>query len=75
MSRDLRKYAKQTNMRLIAGGLALLFVVGIGLIFLFYGPQAAITGYICFFAGLAPLALIWMMFLVLEYLTKRAQDQ
>jgi hypothetical protein len=75
MSRDLRKYANQTNIRLIAGGLVVLFVVGIGLIYLFYGQGAALTGLLCLLVGLFPLILIWVMFLVLEFITKRAQDQ
>jgi hypothetical protein len=75
MSKDLRKYAKQTNMRLIIGGLLLLFVVGLGLIYIFYGPQAASMGLICLLAGLVPLFLIWLMFFILEFITKRVQDQ
>lgn len=75
MSRDLRKYANQTNIRLIAGGLVVLFVVGIGLIYLFYGQGAALAGLLCLLVGLIPLILIWVMFLVLEFITKRAQDQ
>lgn len=75
MSRDLRKYAKQTNMRLIIGGLLLLFVIGLGLIYFFYGPQAAFMGLICLLAGLMPLLLIWFMFFILEFITKRVQNQ
>ncbi len=75
MSRDLRKYANQTNFRLLAGGLLVLFVVGIGLIYLFYGQGAALTGLLCLVVGLIPLILIWVMFIVLEFITKRAQDQ
>ncbi|HUV26568.1 MAG: hypothetical protein WA997_13280 [Anaerolineales bacterium] len=75
MSRDLRKYASQTNVRLIVGGLLLLFVVGIGLIYLFYGQGAALTGLLCMVVALIPLILIWVMFIVLEFITKKAQDQ
>ena len=75
MSRDLRKYASQTNFRLIAGGLLVLFVVGIGLIYLFYGQAAALTGLLCLVVGLIPLILIWGMFIILEFITKRAQNQ
>lgn len=75
MSRDLRKYASQTNVRLIVGGLLLLFVVGIGLIYIFYGQGAALTGLLCMVVALIPLILIWVMFVVLEFITKRAQDQ
>jgi len=75
MSRDLRKYASQTNVRLILGGLSLLFIVGIGLIYIFYGSRAAFMGLICLLAGLVPLILIWLMFFILEFITKRVQDQ
>jgi hypothetical protein len=75
MSRDLRKYASQTNVRLIVGGLLLLFVVGLGLIWIFYGSGAALTGLLCMLVGLFPLILIWAMFYILEIITKRAQDQ
>jgi uncharacterized membrane protein YuzA (DUF378 family) len=75
MPRDLRKYADQTNIRLIIGGLALLLVVGLGLIYFFYGPGAAMSGMLCILVGLVPLILIWMLFFALEKITKRAQDR
>jgi hypothetical protein len=75
MSRDLRKYASQTNVRLIVGGFVLVFVVGIGLIYLFYGQGAALTGLLCLVVGLIPLFLIWLMFLILEIITKRAKRE
>ena len=71
MSRDLRKYAQQTNLRLIAGGLVLVFVVGVGLIYFFYGPAAALTGLLCLIIGLIPLILIWLMLWLIERFTKR----
>jgi len=75
MSRDLRKYARQTNVRLIVGGLILVFVVGIGLIYLFFGQGAALTGLLCLIVGLIPLVLIWLMFFILEIITKRAKSE
>jgi hypothetical protein len=75
MSRDLRKYARQTNVRLIIGGFILVFVVGIGLIYLFYGQGAALTGLLCLVVGLIPLLLIWLMFFILEIITKRANRE
>jgi hypothetical protein len=75
MSRDLRKYARQTNVRLIVGGFILVFVVGIGLIYLFYGQEAALTGLLCLVVGLIPLLLIWLMFFVLEIITKRVKRE
>lgn len=58
MRRDLRKYAKQTNLRLILGFLLVLFFIGDGLIFLFYGQGAAVMGIVCLLAGLSPVILI-----------------
>ena len=75
MSRDLRKYSNQTYFRLIIGGLLVLFIVGIGLIYVFYGQGAALTGLLCLVVGLIPLILIWVMFIILEFITKKAQNQ
>ena len=59
MTRDLRKYSRQTSTRLIIGGIALFFIVGGGLIYLFYGREAAMLGLVCLLVGLSPLVLIW----------------
>lgn len=75
MSRDLRKYANQTNIRLIFGGFVLVFVVGISLIYLFFGQGAALTGLLCLTVGLIPLILIWFMFFILEVIIKRANKE
>jgi hypothetical protein len=75
MSRDLRKYARQTNVQLIVGGILLLVVVGLGLIYFFYGPGAALSGLLCLVVGLIPLVLIWLGFFILELITKRVQNQ
>ena len=58
MSRELRQYAKQTNVRLVIGFILLLLVIGDGLIYLFYGQGAAVMGLICIMAGLTPIILI-----------------
>ncbi len=70
MSRDLRKYTRQTNLRLIAGALILLFIVGDGLIYLFYGFSAAVTGFLCLLGGLTPVALVALIILLLDWVTK-----
>ena len=72
MSRDLRHYARQTNTRLIIGGILLLFIVGDGLIYLFYGRNAALMGIVCLLFGLSPLVLIWGALAGLEWIVKRA---
>ncbi|MBN1303251.1 MAG: hypothetical protein JXA13_02360 [Anaerolineales bacterium] len=72
MTQDMRKYARQTHVRLIAGGLLLLFVVGDGLILLFYGPGAAVTGLLCMLVGLSPILLLSVFLVILDWVVKRA---
>ena len=74
MSKDLRRYASQTSTRLIIGGILLLFIVGDGLIYLFYGQNAAIMGAICLLLGLSPLVLIWIFLAGLGWLVNQADD-
>ena len=71
MSRDLRQYSKQTNTRLIVGGILILFLVGDGLIYVFYGRAAAVLGLACLMAGLSPLLLIWLALLGIEWIARR----
>jgi len=75
MSRDLRKYARQTNVRLAAGAFVLLFVVGLGLIYLIYGPGAAMMGFTCLLAGMLPIGLILLVFFLLDWIVKRANRE
>ena len=58
MSKDLRKYAQSTQMRLIAGFLLLVFLVGDGLIFIFYGRGAGLAGLICLLGAMLPIVLV-----------------
>ena len=71
MSKDLRKYAKQTNTRLIIGGILLLIIVGGGLIYLIYGGGAAITGLLCIFTGLIPILLIIIVLAIIDWIVKK----
>ncbi|HLE14408.1 MAG TPA: hypothetical protein VI776_06650 [Anaerolineales bacterium] len=73
--RDLRKYARQTNARLITGGLLLLFGVGVGLIYVLYGARAAGMGFACLVLGLTPLILIWLVLAIVAWITKQADRQ
>jgi hypothetical protein len=61
MSRDLRQYNRQTLTRIVVGFLALVFVVGGSLIFLFYGRGAGFTGLLCILGGLLPVFLITLL--------------
>ncbi len=72
MKRDLRDYAKRTDRRLVIGGLLILFLVGGGLIWWFYGTPAAGLGITCLVAGLAPVVIIVVLFLVIERILKSA---
>jgi len=72
MTRDLRKYAKQTNVRLGVGMGLLLFVVGIALIYFIYGKGAALMGAFCLLAALVPVGLIFLALGLLDWIQKRA---
>ena len=74
MTKDLRLYARQTNFRLLIGGILILFVIGDGLIYLFYGRGAAVMGLVCLLAGLAPLVMIWLLLTVIEWMVKKANE-
>ena len=69
--RDLRRYSQQTTFRLVVGVLVILFTVGIGLIYVFYGEAAAIMGLLCLGAGLLPIALIVLVLWVLDRMVRR----
>ncbi len=71
MNRDLRKYAKQTNVQLIIGFLLVLFFIGDGLIFLFYGQGAAMMGFICLLAGISPVILIVIALWFIDWIVRR----
>jgi energy-converting hydrogenase Eha subunit E len=73
MSRNLRQYARQTNVRLLIGFGLILFIIGDSLIYFIYGREAAILGFICLLAGLFPLVLIGLALRLMEKVLDRAQ--
>ncbi len=75
MSHDLRKYAQQTNARLVAGFVLILLVVGEGLIYVFYGAGGALMGLLCLAGGLAPLLLIALALWGIDWISRRGQDK
>ena len=72
MSRDLRSYMKGTNVRLIFGALALLFIVGDGLIWVIYGFGAAVMGLLCMLGAFVPIGLIFLLLNLSDWIVKRA---
>jgi hypothetical protein len=74
MTRDLRKYAKQTNLRLLLGFFGLLIFVGLGLIYIFYGRNAALMGLVCTISALLPAVLVWLILWVMGYIVKKANE-
>ena len=72
MSRDLRSYMKDTNVRLIFGALAMLFIVGDGLIWIIYGFGAAMMGLLCMLGAFVPVGLIFLLLNLSDWIVKRA---
>ena len=74
MTRDLREYTENTQLRLVLGFLLLVFLIGDGLIFLIYGVGAGLSGLICLLAALFPVALVVFFLWVADRIVKN-QDQ
>lgn len=72
LSRDLRKYTQDTNTRILIGAFILLFIIGIGLIWVIYGFGAAVSGFLCLLGALGPIALIFLALFGLDWIVKRA---
>lgn len=70
---NLKKYDNQTITRLIIGGILIIFIIGDGLIYLFYGIEAAGMGLLCLGVGLLPMGLIILVILLMDWIVKRAK--
>ena len=57
---------------LFIGALAVLFIVGDGLIYLIYGGGAALMGILCLLAGMIPVVLTILVLLLFDWIQKRA---
>jgi len=73
--KDLREYSKQTNVRLALGAFILLFVVGVGLIWIFYGEGAAGMGLTCLLAVLFPIIILLAVFVGIDWILRRARPK
>ena len=74
MTRDLRRYARQTNFRLIVGFILLLFIVGDGLIYIIFGRGAALMGLLCLVGTSIPLILILFALWVIDWVAKQGKS-
>ncbi len=72
MNRDLRKYARQTNVQLIAGALVLLFIIGDGLIYFIYGAGPALFGLLCLVGAFVPVLLTLFVLFLLGWIGRHA---
>ncbi len=72
--RDLRKYSRQTTVQLVVGAFLILFIVGIGLIYYFYGIGGAFSGLLCVGVGLLPILAILGSLWIIELIAKRNRD-
>jgi hypothetical protein len=59
-------------VRLIFGALAMLFIVGDGLIWIIYGFGAAMMGLLCMLGAFVPIGLIFLLLNLSDWIVKRA---
>lgn len=70
--KDLRKYSLKTNTRLVFYFIGILLTLGLGLIWLFYGRNAALLGFLCLLGAGIPIALITAAILGLDYFVNKS---
>ena len=70
MPKDLKKYAKQTSSRLVIWFLIILFVLGVGLIWIIYGARPALLGFLCLIGAFIPIGLIFLFLFGLDAIVK-----
>jgi hypothetical protein len=58
---------------LILGGLAVLIIVGGGLVWLLYGGSAAITAVLCLLVSAGVLGVLWLLLTLLERWVKEEE--
>ena len=68
------RHQRQTQMRLAIAGFLILLIVGGGLVWLIYGPSAALTAALCLLAGAGVFALLCLILSLLERWVKDDEE-
>jgi hypothetical protein len=71
---NLRELHRRTQRNLIIGGFIILFTVGGGLVFLFYGAEAMVGSWLCMGGAVAVLGVFYLIFKVLEAWSKSGDE-
>jgi len=66
-------YAAQTRFRVVLWFVFILFFLGLGLIWAFFGRNAAITGFFCLLGAGIPIGLIALFLIGLDVIVKKSQ--
>ena len=73
MGRDLRRYSRRTSINLFVGFILILLFGGGALVVLIYGAGALPTFLLCLGAGLAPLFLIGLVLLAMQWIVNKSE--
>jgi uncharacterized membrane protein len=63
---DPRRHQRQTQIRLLFGGLAIVAIVGGGIVWALYGGSAAVTAVMCLLVAAGVMGLLWLILTLLE---------
>lgn len=63
---DPRRHQRQTQVRLLFGGMAVVAIVGGGVVWALYGGSAAVTTLMCLLVAVGVLGLLWLILTLLE---------
>lgn len=67
---NLRQYAKQTNLHLSIGLFLLVISVGVGMISLIWGGNAALAAIFCVIIAIGIFALIFLVLWIMERIAR-----
>jgi hypothetical protein len=73
-NRNLRRYHRQTNRRLVIGFFLILFILGDGMIWYFYGKESALFGLLCLVAGSTPIFLVSLILWGMDKFVQRMRE-